>query len=319
MDLRQLRYFLQIVDCGSLSRASEILRIAQPSLSLQLKALEEELGAELLIRHPRGVTPTDLGLLLCDHARKILREVDHAKEAIQSQAANPLGKVVVGLPTSACRGLTVPFVQAVAHQLSGVSLHIVEAMTGVLDEWMRAGRLDVAVIYDRRASEHIVSTDIIVEELYLLASPAAAAKLPETVPFDTLWTLPLVLPGSSNILRTLIEQTAVRQGLDAGRIVDCDSLPGIIEMVTMGYYTVLPHFAAAAEITRGDIIARPIVAPTPSWTLSIVQSKRTLNPRASDAVAAVLVTVIRELIQTGEWRATPVRERSRGSRRLDAV
>lgn len=315
MDLRQLRYFLQIVDSGSLSRASEILRIAQPSLSLQLKALEEELGTVLLIRHPRGVTPTDLGLLLCDHARKILREVDHAKDAIQSQIATPLGKVIVGLPTSACRGLTVPFIEALAEQFPSISLHIVESMTGFLDEWIRSGRLDVAVLYDPRPSEHVFTTDILTEDLHLLASPESSLKAGKAVPFEKVWKLPLVLPGVSNVLRGLMEQMAVRVGVDPGPILDCDSLPSILEMVKQGRYTIMPHFAATAEIGRGEIIALPIIDPTPSWTLSIAISKRVLNPRATEAVAELLVNVIRELVQNGDWHATLSRERNRNGKR----
>jgi DNA-binding transcriptional LysR family regulator len=315
MDLRQLRYFLQIVDSGSLSRASEILRIAQPSLSLQLKALEDELGTTLLIRHPRGVTPTDLGLLLCDHARKILREVDHAKDAIQSQIATPLGKVIVGLPTSACRGLTVPFMDALAGQFPSISLHIVESMTGFLDEWIRSGRLDVAVLYDPRSSEHVFTMDILTEELCLLASPAAGFRTDEAVPFEKIWRLPLVLPGASNVLRTLMEQMAVRAGVEPGPILDCDSLPSILEMVKQGHFTIMPRFAATAEIGRGEIIALPITDPTPSWTLSIAISNRALNPRASEAVAELLVNVIRDLVQDGRWQATLSRERARNGKR----
>src|ERR1700712_1333440 len=75
MDLRQLRYFAQIAESGNVSRAAEVLRIAQPSLSQQMRNLEEELGIELLFRHARGVTPTELGLKFYEHARRILQEV----------------------------------------------------------------------------------------------------------------------------------------------------------------------------------------------------------------------------------------------------
>lgn len=317
MDLRQLRYFLQIADSGSLSRASEILRIAQPSLSLQLKALEDELGAALLIRHPRGVTPTDLGLLLCDHARKILREVEHAKDAIQSQIETPLGKVIVGLPTSACRGLTVPFMEALGEQYPSIQLHIVESMTGFLDEWIRSGRLDVAVLYDPRPSEHVFTTDILTEELHLLASPTAGFSASEEVPFREIWRLPLVLPGASNVLRSLIEQMTVRAGLNPGPIQDCDSLPSILELVKQGHFSIMPRFAATAEIERAEIMALRMCDPTPTWTLSIAISNRALNPRASEAVAELLVHVVRGLVQSGRWQATLSRERPRGGKRAD--
>jgi len=98
MDLRQLRYFLRIVEVGSFTRAAEALRVAQPSLSQHIQGLEEELGVELLTRHARGVTPTDLGHVLLGHARIILREVERAKEAVRFSSVNPAGEVMVGLP-----------------------------------------------------------------------------------------------------------------------------------------------------------------------------------------------------------------------------
>jgi DNA-binding transcriptional LysR family regulator len=83
MDLRQLKYFVQIAESGNFSRAAEVLRIAQPSLSQQIKSLEEELGVKLLVRHARGVTATEHGQQLYDHARRILQELDHAKDSVR--------------------------------------------------------------------------------------------------------------------------------------------------------------------------------------------------------------------------------------------
>jgi DNA-binding transcriptional LysR family regulator len=205
--------------------------------------------------------------------------------------------------------------EALAEQFPSISLHIVESMTGFLDEWIRSGRLDVAVLYDPRPSEHVFTMDILTEDLCLLASPAAGFRAEEAVPFETIWRLPLVLPGASNVLRALMEQMAVRAGVEPGPILDCDSLPSILEMVKQGHFTIMPRFAATAEIGRGEIIALAIADPAPSWTLSIAISNRALNPRASEAVAELLVNVIRDLVQDGRWQATLSRERTRNGKR----
>jgi LysR family transcriptional regulator, nitrogen assimilation regulatory protein len=139
MDLRQLKYFVQITESGNLSRAAEVLRVAQPSLSQQMRNLEDELGVELLARHARGVTPTELGQLLYNHARRILAEVDRAKESVRSHSANPSGRISVGLPTSASRGLSLSLFLALAQRQPNITLHLVEAMTGYLDELVQAG------------------------------------------------------------------------------------------------------------------------------------------------------------------------------------
>lgn len=302
MELRQLRYFVQIVESGSLSRAAEMLRIAQPSLSLQVKSLEEELGIALLVRHPRGVTPTELGMVFCNHARKVLSEVEQAKDVVRSQAASPVGRVSVGLPTSACRGLSLPLVRAVAQRHPRISLHIVEAMTGSLDEWIQMGRLDVALLYNHRAYEHVAWTEMMSEDLMLIVPNAAAGAPRGPVPFQALSRLPLTLPSRLNVLRAVVEQIAARHEVEL-TVDDCDSLPCIRQLVLAGAMTIMPQFAFAEEIARGEMRALAIDDPTPSWTLSVVLSQRTINLRASQVVAEIMAEVIADLVGSGTWTA----------------
>ncbi|MDQ0392871.1 LysR family transcriptional regulator [Labrys monachus] len=314
MDLRQLRYFVQIADCGSFSRAAEMLRVAQPSLSQQIKSLEEELGVELFMRHARGVALTELGLQFCDHARRLIQEADHARDSIRSQAASPSGRVSVGLPTSACRGLSLPLFQALSQRLPHIRLHIVETMTGYLDELLRAGRLDVALLYDHKAFEHVAWTEMMAEELMLLGPPDGPLTGAASVPFRQVFEQPLVLPGRPNVARILVERLASRQDIEVAAM-DCDSLPAIAQLVRFsGFHTILPHFALATEIERGEMAAIPIVDPAPSWRLSVVVSQRTLNPRGSDGVARVLAEVIADLVDRGVWRARLTAERPPGGR-----
>lgn len=303
MDLRQLRYFVQIAESGSLSRAAEMLRVAQPSLSLQLKSLEDELGTPLLIRHPRGVTPTELGITFRDHARRILQEVERAKEVVRSRALSPVGKVSVGLPTSACKGLCVPLMAEMKKRHPGIAIHIVEAMTGSLDEWIQMGRLDAALLYDHRAYEDVAWTELISEDLVLVAGRNSPHARRAEMKFADLQDLELVLPGPPNVLRNLLERIAARVEVPL-HVTDCDSLPAIRQFVFSGsLLTIMPHFAFADEFERGEMQAIPIVNPAPSWRLSVVVSKRTVNARASEMVAGVMAEVIANLVQAGLWRA----------------
>lgn len=312
MDIRQLRYFVQIVEAGSLSRAAEILRIAQPSLSTHLRSLEEELGVKLLVRHPRGVTATEFGIIFCDHARKILREVELSRDIVHSHAISPVGRVSVGLPTSACRGLSLPLVQAMTKRYGGISIHITEAMTGNLDEWIQMGRLDVALLYDHRAFGHVAWTEMMGEDLMLLVPPTSSLARERAVPFAAIAKLPLVVPGRPNVLRTVIDQIAARLDLTL-TTTDCDSLAAIRQFVRFGHATIMPHFAMAEEIERGEMVPVGIVEPTPSWRLSVVVSQRTLNLRASQMVAEVLADVIATLVESGGWKAR-LRTSERGGR-----
>ena len=305
MDFRQLRYFAQIAESGNVSRAAEVLRIAQPSLSQQMRNLEDELGVPLLFRHARGVTPTELGLKFYEHARRILQEVERAKEVMRSQATSPSGRISVGLPTSACRGLSLPLHRTIAEALPDIGLHIVEAMSGTLDEWIQSGRLDVALLYDHKAFEHVAWTEMMVEDLTFVVSAAHPLAARHEIPFAQVFrqALPVVLPGRPNVLRTVIEQLAARHDVTPVA-TDCESLPAIAELVHARVFAaIMPHFAFAREIERGEMVAIPIVDPTPSWRLSVVVSQRTLNARGSEAVAEVLAGVIGDLVERSIWRA----------------
>ena len=315
MDLRQLKYFVQIADSGNFSRAAEILRIAQPSLSQQMKNLEEELGADLLMRHARGVTLTDLGQHLYDHARRILQEVDRVKDVVRSRSLNPSGRVSVGLPTSACRGLGLPLISALAERQPNITLHVVEAMTGYLDDFLQHGRLDVALLYDHKAFEHVAWTEMMVEDLMLFVPPGHPLARAKEVPFREMFDLPVVLPGAPNVMRTVIEQFAARHDVVPAAMA-CDSLPTISRLVRSGRALgVMPHFAFLDEMARGEMVAIPIVEPTPSWRLSVVVSQRTMNPSGAEAVAEVMADVIAGMVERGEWRAKLTGEKTRAEPR----
>lgn len=97
MNLRRLKYFVKIVDIGSLTQAAEALYIAQPALSQQVATLEGELSQQLLIRTRRGVTPTEAGKILYTHARTILRQCEQAQQAVGNVGQVLGGKVPIGL------------------------------------------------------------------------------------------------------------------------------------------------------------------------------------------------------------------------------
>ena len=89
MNFRRLKYFVKIVDIGSLTQAAEVLHIAQPALSQQVATLEGELDQQLLIRTKRGVTPTEAGKILYTHARTILRQCEQAQLSVWHRAPLP--------------------------------------------------------------------------------------------------------------------------------------------------------------------------------------------------------------------------------------
>ncbi len=303
MDLRQLKYFVQIAENNSFSRAAEVLRIAQPSLSQQMKNLEQDLGAELLVRHARGVALTEKGQQLYDHAMRILQEVERARDVVQASTLTPSGRVSVGLPTSAGRGLSLPLIRAVREACPNVTIHLVEAMTSFLDEYLQQGRLDVCLLYNHKPFEHVAWTEMIAEDLMAITTPGHPIAAGDAIPLEQLSAYPLVVPGRPNVLRAVMERSAALKDLEIYAI-DCDSLPAIGRMVREeGAVAVMPHFAFSEEIRSGLMTAVAITEPTPSWRLSVVVSQRSMNVRGSEAVARCLAQVIADMVDAGDWRA----------------
>src|SRR6266446_4958400 len=155
MDFRQLRTFSCVAELGSLSKASDTLRVAQPALSRQIKLLEHELRAELFTRNGRGMVLTDAGRLLLARTAGIVRQIDQIRDDIQSSGGPPSGRVVLGLvPTVSCV-ISARLARRTVESYPGISLCIVESYSGHLIEWLHRGQMDLAVIYGPSADLHL--------------------------------------------------------------------------------------------------------------------------------------------------------------------
>ncbi|MDX7953911.1 LysR family transcriptional regulator [Lichenihabitans sp. Uapishka_5] len=182
MDLRQLRYFVAIVQSGSISRASQALNVAQPALSLHIRNMEADLGVPLLFRTPQGVQATEAGLVLLRHARTILSQFEAADREVRGTATEPTGEVRLGLPSTISRILGVPLVLAARARHPKVVLRVAEAMSGYVLEWLRAGRVDLGLLYQCVEDKDLRSIGLLTEPLVLfgpvVAPPGVAAPAP---------------------------------------------------------------------------------------------------------------------------------------------
>ena len=127
MDLRQLRYFVKVVEYGNVTRASEVLNIAQPAVSQQMRNLERDMGLQLLERSVHGVVATAAGQTLYRHALDLLRQADSTRDLLRQDAESPQGKVAVGMPSSTSRILAVSLARRVRDRYPGIVLELIEA------------------------------------------------------------------------------------------------------------------------------------------------------------------------------------------------
>lgn len=146
VDLRQMRYFVAVAEELHFGRAAERLYITQPSLSAQISALEDELGARLLDRNSRRVSLTGAGEAFLEGARRTLSEADRAVSEAGRAANGEVGSLAVGFVNGASLGLLPPVLGAFGARYPGIKLELLEMNTSVQLGALRGGRIDVGVV-----------------------------------------------------------------------------------------------------------------------------------------------------------------------------
>lgn len=306
MNLKQVRYFVRIIECGSLSKAAEELGVAQPALSQHLRLLEEELGVELVVRHSRGVIPNDLGAMLLSHFRSILNEIDRTPTLVRDLTSNPSGEVRLGVPTTAARALTTRIVPRVHERYPSITLQVVEAMSSSLGHSLMHGALDLAVLYNPRMlplDDTIDLTPVLTEDLFLISHSKDKVMHREVVPFPLLAEFPLVLPCYPNVLTKLLYEQAARRGVSLNVKFEIDSMSSIIELINGDFCSVLPRVAMRRELAEGKVVATPIVDPPLSWSVYVASSTKGVRSRAMRAVHKLVIEVAHEMVDEGTWPA----------------
>jgi|SRR5882724_61327 len=145
MELQQLRYFCAIADTGSFTRAAEQTHVSQPSLSQQIRKLEDELGARLLDRLGRNVRLTELGRSFLPRARAVLRDVEAARSDVAEKKASISGPISVGVIPTIAPYFLPPILATFARKFPEARVTVSEEITPLLLERLRAGTMDVAI------------------------------------------------------------------------------------------------------------------------------------------------------------------------------
>lgn len=310
MDVRQLRYFVSIVDYGSLGKAAEKLFVAQPSLSQQMARLEEDLGVPLLLRSNHGVTPTPAGDALYRHARIVLRQMEQLKQEVTKGGGTASGTVAVGLPTTMTSVLAVPLFERIQEQYPGIRLQLFESMSGYLNELLANGRLDLGILFRAVETPGISALPVLHETLYLLGEPGGGiAPRSRTCPLSKLSGVPLVAPGVSNGLRLLLERAFARESVDLNIIADVDSLPTMIAIAYSGKAcTILPASAVAQWDPSRLPRMRRIVEPTIERPASICWPNALPVHAATLVVRQTIIDLIAEQVAKGVWQGVTLQE-----------
>lgn len=308
MELRQLRYFVRVVELNSMGRAAVELDLATSTLSQQISQLESELSTRLLQRRSTGVFPTDAGLDFFRQAQLILRQVETAISVAHQGRLS--GQVSIGLAATTASMLALPFVVAMRERYPAVRLKIVEGLAGNLEAMLNSRQLDLAIVFTANSACRWTVVPLLDERLFLLGR----ADLPgmpdiDDVSVAELGDMPLVLPSGTHTLRNLVLD-AYR---DVGRVpnvaVEVDGVNTLMDVVRAGIGATIqpgsllsrvglhPHGITEADGLRAVRIVDPSMHRT-SLLASLPDDE--LSPAGLGA-RVVLVEVARALAQDGRW------------------
>ena len=298
MELRQLHYFVRVVELGSMGRAAQQLGVGTSALSQQISRLESELATRLLQRTSTGVVPTEAGLAFWAQAQLAIRHAEAAKAA--ARHARLSGQVSVGMAPSTGAVLSLPFLLAMRERYPDIGVRLVETLSGNLASMIGMRQLDLAVLFQAERAQRWSVMPLLEERLFVIARQDV---FPEQGPMNLgqIAGLPLILPSDQHGLRALIEAAAARAGVLLNITLEIDGLAMLMDAVRAGLGATIQPGAATARLDDPGLVALEIAdaqARRPNLLVSLSDDE--LSP-AGLAARVVLADVARARVTRGKW------------------
>jgi LysR family tcuABC transcriptional regulator len=306
MELRQLRYFVSVVEHGSMGKAALELGVVTSALSQQISRLESELATRLLQRTSGGVVPTDAGLAFWRQAQLALRHVDDA--ALAARQARLSGHVTVGLATSTSGVLGLAFMRAMRERYPDVRLRMVETLSGYLASMLGARQIDLAILFHEEPAQRWSVMPLLDERLFLIGTrdlPGMPAA--RRVRLAKLGALPLILPSGPHGLRTTLAESFKRARYEPRIVAEVDGLAMLMDAVRGGLGATIQPGAALARAEYAGLASVEIAdadAARPNLLVSVSDDE--LSP-AGLAARVVLADTARTLVSEGRWLGARLR------------
>jgi DNA-binding transcriptional LysR family regulator len=290
MELRQLAYFVAVVDEAHFTRAAERLRIAQPAVSQQIQRLEAELGERLLHRDRRTVTLTPAGEALLPYARAALAQVEHGQQAVAALRGLVTGRLRVGLVMPLPDRRVIRAIGAFGRRYPGIELTLVEDETDALLDGLAAGDLQTAFIGVGPGQEHPANLDAVLvarEPAVLVVHPQHPLATRRSVPLSVLRHEPVVTLTRASRLRGVLESACREAGFAPRIVAETSDLNVMVQLVAEGLGVALMPRSGREDVT--DVVAIPITRPAIDRRIILVWRQGATPP-----AARAFITLARE-------------------------
>lgn len=305
---RSLRYLMAVAEHHSFTRAAEVLYVSQPTLSQQIKQLEDQLDVQLLDRSGRSVRLTAAGEVYLHHARRALGELDTAKRAIHELQDLSRGSLRLGM-TPITDYLATPLLHQFISRYPGIVMSTLEMPQDEIAAALAEDRVDLGIAFNGTPSTEASSDDIdshilFVENLSLtVGRDHPLAEEPGPLSKHILEQEPLVMLNSHYALRRHIDQFCLDQGIVPNIAMEATSLSVIIEIARLGRLaTILPDTISCSQNGLSSI---PLLPELPRHTISLICRKGSYKSPACQAFADL----------AGEWTTATCNLRRAARRR----
>lgn len=267
--MKHLRYFDALARHGHFGRAADACAISQPALSLQMKELEDLLGAPLIERGARQVRLTSLGEAFAERVQRILREVDELGDLARASFSPLTGRLRIGVIPTVAPYLLPRAIGVLAEHFPGIDLRPREAVTARLLNDLDRGRLDAAILA-LPAGESTLHEEPLFSEEFVLVRPLADAGKP--VPgTESLREMRLLLLEEGHCFRDQALSFCALGGAPPREVMEGSSLSTLVQMVGAGIgVTLIPEMAVAIEARSAPVAVARLHHPAPSRSIGLV-------------------------------------------------
>lgn len=314
MDFRKLKYFLRIAEAGSLNKASAKIRISQPSLSRQMRLLEEELGVKLFRRDHIGMHLTSEGEELYRRIDAPLKEIEHALKDIRAPDGDKRATISLAICPSVAQLLAGPLGQRVAKSAPDISLRLIESYPGNTANAVHSGAIDIAMMYGPvsawstmewgRPIADFPVEEILDEDLVLVGSRDCPLEPDRPVDLDTLLTMKFVLPERQNQIYSVKRLVDALEKRTGGKLdyIAADSFHLQRSIIESGVaYGLLPQSAVVHAIESGRMRYAPFKDVTVDRKLVLTLYPDTQYPREMRRIISLIKDEVKELVTSKQW------------------
>jgi len=288
--LRQLEIFVTIVDTGSFTKAAEKLHVAQPSISQQVRMLEEELGERLLFRmRNRKMYLTEAGKVVKKHADSVLRQTEILRMEVSGLTREPTGEIHIGIGGHQLTSMIAPTLREFHKKFPKIRVDIANATSPRILELLKSNRLDLGIVTLPISEKELQTEVLFVEEMVVVVrkyDPLAAKRF---VSPSEIAKIPLVLYDKTTSSRGLLDEFFRKENIEPNIVLELSSVEAMETMVEAGFgASIIPASAAKVAPYRDKLHSLRIRDRPLTREVGVATSQFSRLPRVAEEIVRLL-------------------------------